>query len=138
MTLWALAILLVALMAARVAFLAFHLRDLDGLWRDYARGGLTFQVARGIDFLTLALFAAAAVWSLWGINAQTPNRLGRVFVAWLGFLLLERLLVHRFPRTNAPGGLSEAQVALLVNVLLSVLGAVAATVVAAVYFWWRK
>lgn len=128
------------LAALRLAFLALHLainRDFEGLWRDYARGGLQFQLARWVDILTLGVFLAAAVWALWGMDAQTPDRLGRVFAAWLGFSLLQRLPVHRFPRLNQPGGLGEAAIALAIHVLLSVLGALGATLVAVIYFRWH-
>lgn len=124
------------LAALRLAFLAFHFRDLDGLWNDYARSGLAFQQARALDYVTLGVFMVAAVWALWGLDRETPDSLGRVFVAWLGVLLLERLPVHRFPRTNVPGGLSEAKLGFAVAVLLSVLGALGATIIAAL--WWRR
>jgi hypothetical protein len=126
-----------ALFALRLAFLAFHWRDLAALWADYERHGAAYQLARALDAATLILFGAASIWALWSVGAQTPDRLGRVFVAWLGFLLLERLPVHRFPRTNVSGGLRDAQVSLLVNVLLALLGAAAATGLAALYFRWR-
>ena len=137
MGLWMLTVLWGGLAALRVAFLALHLRNLDGLWYDYERGGTRFQLARGLDWLTLAGFLAAATWTLWGIDGRTPDRFGQIFVAWLGFLLLERLPVHRFPRTNLSGGLREAMITLAVHVLLSVLGALGAVIVAAIYFWWR-
>jgi hypothetical protein len=132
-----LALLGAALLAVRVAFLARHLGDLDALWSDYARRGLRFQFARILDALTLIIFAAVATWALWGVNAQTPDRFGRVFVAWLGFFLLERLPVHRFPRTNIPGGFDGARASLAANALIAALGAFAATLVSAIYFWWR-
>jgi len=135
---WTLTILLGGLTALRVAFLGLHLRDLDGLWYDYEHRGPRFQLARALDYLTLGVFLAAAVWALWGIDERTPARLGRVFVAWLGIFLLERLPVHRFPRTNRPGGFDEAKMALAVHVLLSVLGAAGATVMTSIYFWWRR
>jgi hypothetical protein len=124
-------------MAVRVAFFAFHLRDLDRLWYDYERRGPLFQLARGLDYLTLVVFGVVAVFALWGVTAQTPDRLWRVFFAWLGFLLLERLPVHGLPRANRPGALADAQTSLGANVLIAVLGAAAATAVGAVYFGWR-
>jgi hypothetical protein len=137
MQLWMLALVWSACAAARVVFLAFHLRDPERLWCDYERRGLLYRLACGLDYLTLIVFAGAAVAALWGIDAQTPDRLGRVFLAWLGFLLLERLPVRRFPRTNRPGALADAQVSLLVNLLVALLGAGAATLLAALYFLWR-
>jgi hypothetical protein len=132
---WALLILWGGPMALRLAFLALHMHDLDGLWNDYARRGLQFQLARGLDYLTLGVFSAAAVWALWGIDAGTPYRLGLIFIAWLGFFLLERLPAHRFPRTNQPGGLGDAMIVLAVHLLFSILGALVATIIAAIYFW---
>jgi hypothetical protein len=111
---------------------------LSALWADYERRGGAYQFARILDAATLILFGAAAVWALWGLDAQTPDRLGRVFGAWLGFLLLERLAVHRFPRTNVSGGLRDAQVSLVVNVALALLGAAVATGLSALYFRWRR
>lgn len=137
MALSTLALVWLVLAALRVAFLALHWRDLAALWADYERHGAAFQTARVLDTATLILFAAAGAWALWGINAGTPDRYGRVFVAWLGFLLLERLPVHRFPRTNVPGALRDAQIGLLVNLLLAVLGAAVVTALSALYFRWR-
>lgn len=137
MALWTLALAWLALMAVRLVFLAFHFANLDRLWYDFERRGLLFQLARGLDALTLIAFGAVAVRALWGIDAQTPDRLLRVFFAWLGFFLLERLPVHRFPRANVPGALGDAQVGLAVNLLLSFLGAATATLLAALYFHWR-
>ena len=134
MTPAALALAWLALMALRLAFLAFHLRDPAALWADYERRGGAFQLARVLDYATLLLYGAAAVWALWGVNAQTPDRLARVFVAWLGFLLLERLPVHRFPRTNLPGALRDAEVSLLVNIALAFIGAAVVTGLAALVF----
>jgi hypothetical protein len=137
MGLWMLMIVWGVLAALRVGFLMFHSRDFDSLWYDYEHRGARFQLARALDYLTLGVFLAAVTWALWDIDGETPDRLGRVFVAWLGFLLLKRLPVHRFPRTNRPGGLNEAKLALVVHLLLSVLGALGATIVTWIYFWWR-
>lgn len=137
MALSTLALVWLALTALRIAFLARHWNDPGALWADYERRGLWFQVARILDYATLILFGAAAAWTLWGVNASVPDRLGRMFVAWLGFLLLERLPVHRFPRTNVPGGVQDALVSLLVNVLVSVLGAAALTGLSELVFRWR-
>jgi hypothetical protein len=134
---WPIVILWVVLAAIRLAFLGSQLRDPEGLWYDYERGGPKYRMARWLDYLTLGAFSVAAAWSLWGLDAQTPARLALVFVSWLGFFLLERLPVHRFPRTNRPGALDEALVSLAVNLGLSVLAALAATVLAALFFRWR-
>jgi hypothetical protein len=136
-------------MALRLGFLSFHFNNLERLWGDYERRGPYFQFARTLDYLTLAVFLAAAIWALWGLDSQDALRpvkpevlfrkevLFRIFVAWLGVSLLARLAVHRFPRTNLPGGLEQAKIDLGVHLLLAVLGALAATAVAWVYFWWR-
>jgi len=132
-----LALAWLALMALRIAFLARHWNDFGALWADYERRGLAFQLGRALDYATLILFGAAAAWALWGINADTPDRMGRVFVAWLGFLLLERLPVHRFPRTNVRGGVQDAQISLLVNIVVAFLGAAAVTGLSELVFRWR-
>ena len=132
-----LALAWLALLALRIAFLARHWNDFGALWADYARRGLSFQFARVLDYATLSLFGAASVWALWGVNAQTPDLTGRVFLAWLGFLLLERLPVHRFPRTNVPGGVQEALVSLLANVLVASVGAAAVTGLSTLFLRWR-
>jgi len=64
-------------------------------------------------------------------------RLVKVIVAWLGYSLLARLTVHRFPRTNLPGALDQAKIDLGIHLLLAVLGALGATAVAWIYFLWR-
>ncbi len=133
----------VAAMALRLGFLAFHFNNLERLWGDYERRGPYFQFARTLDYLSLVVFLGAAVWTLWGLDSQDSLRLAkpevlfRIFVAWLGVSLLGRLAVHRFPRTNLPGGLGQAKVDLGIHLLLAVLSALAATVVTWVYFWWR-
>lgn len=132
-----LTLLWVGLFALRLGFVGLHLRDLDRLWNDYARRGMRFQLARGVDYLTLGVFFVAAVRALRDLGGPIPWRLAVVFAAWLGLSLLQGLPVHRFPRTNVPGGLDEVKLALGVRVLLSALGAVGATFMAAVYFWWR-
>lgn len=149
MDLWILASVWIVAMALRLGFLAFHFSNLERLWSDYERRGSQYQLARLLDYLTLAVFLGAAVWTLWGLDSQDPLRLVkpevlfhmevlfRIFVAWLGVSLLARLAVHRFPRTNLPGGLDQAKIDLGVHLLMAVLGALAATAVAWVYFWWR-
>jgi hypothetical protein len=137
MELWALVSIFIVAMALRLVFLAFHFTNLESLWSDYERRGPRFQLARSLDYLTLAVFLAAAIWALWGLDSQEPLRLVKVFVAWLGVSLLARLTVHRFPRTNLPGGLDQAKIDLGVHLLLAILSALAATAVAWVYFWWR-
>jgi uncharacterized protein involved in cysteine biosynthesis len=136
MSLGTLALVWLGLAALRAGFLALHFSNLESLWYDFERRGPVFRLARGLDLATLIAFGAAATWTLWGQGAQTSDRLSRVFLAWLGFLLLERLSLHRFPRTNVPGALRDAQIALAVNLFLAALGALAATLVAWLYFRW--
>lgn len=135
---WVLMSCWVAAVALRLVFLAFHFRDLDRLWSDYERGGPRFRLAQLLDGLTLVTFIAVAVWAMWGDGGETPNRHIRVFLVWLGLLLLERLPVCRFPRTNVTAAFGEAKIALLVNLVLSVLGALGMTALASIYFWWRE
>lgn len=134
---WTLFGLLGGLLVLRVAFVAAHFGDLDRLWADYARRGLRFQLARGLDVVTLGIFLAAAGWTLWAMSGHDAQRLAKVFVVGLGCSLLTRLHAHRFPRTNLPGAYDAAKVDLLVHLLMALLGAAAFTAVAAVYFWWR-
>ena len=134
MELWILASVLVVGMGLRLVFLAFHFNNLERLWGDYERRGLYFQLGRALDYLTLAVFLVVGVWILWGLDSQDPLRLVKVFVAWLGYSLLARLAVHRFPRTNLPGALDQAKIDLGVHLLLAVLGALAATAVGWIYF----
>ena len=56
---------------------------------------------------------------------------------WLGWSLLERLSIHRFPRTNRPGAYVEAKINLIVNIMRALAGAIAMTAVAWAFFWWR-
>jgi hypothetical protein len=124
----------------RLGFLALHLRDLESLWYDYERRGFQYRLARSIDLLTILGFGACAFYALWTLkDAETSGagRLGAVFVAWLGVALLERLAVHRFPRTNSPQLLLDAKVSLVTNVALAVLAGLAMTGVTAIYFWVR-
>lgn len=126
------------LAALRIGFLMLHVRDFEGLWSDYARGGFWFRTARALDYITLGIFLVVMMRALWGIDERTADGLGRVFVAWLGFLLLKRLPIHRFPRTNLPGAFAEAQFTLAVHCILSVLGALGATILTWIVFWWRR
>ncbi len=135
---WSLVGLLAGMLAIRIAFLAAHFGNLESLWADYDRRGLLFHLGRGLDYATLAVFLAGAMWTLWAIDGQDPAKLAKVFVACLGWSLLARLPVHRFPRTNLPGAFSEAKIDLAVKLLMSFLTALGATMVTAVYYWWRE
>jgi hypothetical protein len=137
MTVWTLAGLWGGAAALRLAFVAFHFRDLDRLWYDFERGGPRCRLARWLDVSTLGVFLAVAVWALWGSDERGPHWLGKVFVAWLGLSLLARLPVHRFPRTNVPGALDRAKIELAVHLLVSLLGALGGTAVTWAYFRWR-
>lgn len=138
MALWILVGLLAGALALRIGFVVAHFGDPERLWTDYARRGLRYHLARGLDYVTLALFLAAAVWTLWAMGGQDAQRLAKVFVAGLGASLLTRLYAHRFPRTNRPGAFAEAKIDLAVHLLMSLVAAVAFTAVAAVYFGWRE
>jgi predicted membrane channel-forming protein YqfA (hemolysin III family) len=129
--------LFVGMLAVRIAYLAFQFNNMESLWYDYERRGTRYQLARAIDYSTFLIFLAGSIWSLWAVQAQEPDRLVKVFVAWLGCSLLARLQVHRFPRLNRPGAYAEAKLDFAVHVLMALLGAVVATAVTAIYFWWR-
>ena len=134
---WTLAALLGGALALRLAFLAAHVRDLESLWYDYERRGPRFRLARALDLATLGAFLAVGVWALWTADADDSYRLGKYFVVWLGWSLLSRLSVHRFPRTNVGRAYDEARFTLVVHLVLSVVVALALTGAMWVYFWWR-
>jgi len=139
MSLSVLLILLGVALALRVGFLAAHLNRLDVLWNEYDRRGLSYRLAQLLDALTFVGFAVCAGYALWTLPADASSvvRYGTVFVAWFGVALLERLAVHRFPRTNAPSLFDDAKVGLFTNLLLSLLSGLAMTGVTALYFWLR-
>jgi len=139
MSLSVLLILLGIALALRVGFLAAHLNRLDVLWNEYDRRGLSYRLAQLLDILTFVGFAVCAGYALWTLPTDTSGlvRYGTVFVAWFGVALLERLAVHRFPRTNAASLFDDAQVSLLTNLLLSLLSGLVMTGVTALYFWLR-
>lgn len=127
-------------MTVRLVFLALHLRDMESLWTDYERRGFQYRLAQSIDLLTILGFGACAAYALWtlkDVQTSVGERYGVVFVAWFGMALLERLAVHRFPRTNSPQLFLDARVSLATNVALAVLAGLAMTGVAAIYFWIR-
>lgn len=137
MSVWVLIGVFIGVLAARVAFLAAHRRDFDGLWYDYEHRGVRFQVARLVDWISFGVFLGMAAWVLWRRDVHDGGWLGAFFVAWLGLSLLGRLQVHRFPRTNRPGAYRDAQASLFAHVVVSLLGALAATGAAWLYFRWR-
>lgn len=127
-------------LTVRLGFMALHLRDIESLWYDYDRRGLQYRLAQSIDLVTILGFSACAVYALWTVkDLQTSGgaRYGTVFVAWFGIALLERLAVHRFPRTNSPQLFLDAKVSLATNLALAGLVGFAMTGVMAVYFWVR-
>ena len=137
MGLWTLAGLLVVAMTLRVVFILLFSRDADSLWYDYEHRGIRFQLARFLDFGTLIGFIAAVVWTLWKSDQHDSYRLAKFFVAWLGWSLLARLQIHRFPRMNRPGLYDQAKINLYAHLLMSLLSTVAVTAALGVYFWWR-
>jgi hypothetical protein len=137
MGLWTLVGLLAAAMALRIAFVVLFSRDADSLWYDYEHRGSRFQLARLLDYATLAGFLGAVVWTLWKSDEHDSSRLAKFFVAWLGWSLLARLQVHRFPRMNRPGLYDQAMINFYAHLLMSLLSTVAVTAALGVYFWWR-
>lgn len=137
MGLFSLTTILLAMCAIRIAFLAFNFSNLENLWYDYERRGGKFQFARLLDYATLGVFLICAAWTVWKQEVHDSSWLGKVFVAWLGWLLLERLPVHRFPRTNRPGAYEAGKINLIVNLLLAVSGAMVVTAIAWMYARWR-
>lgn len=124
----------------RIGFLAAHHNRLDMLWDAYDRRGLSYRLAQLLDAVTFVAFAACVGYTLWTLPTDTDGaaRYGKVFVACFGVALLERLAVHRFPRTNAPLLFDDAKVSLFTNLLLSLLSGLAMTGVTALYFWLRS
>ena len=140
MSLLAVLLMLGVALALRVGFLAVHLNNLEGLWADYARRGFVHRLARIVDLVTFIVFCGCAIYMLWTLPADEASVLSRftkVFVAWFGVALLERLAVHRFPRTNAPVLYFDAQMNLASNVVTAVAGGLAMTGVTALYYWLR-
>lgn len=136
MSFWIVVICWGAAAALRLAFLALHFGDLGRLWSDYERGGARARLAQWLDWLTLGTFLAVAAWAMWRDGGEASSRPIRFFAVWLGLLLLERFPVHRFPRTNVLGAFEEAKVSLIVNLMLSVLGALGMTALWLIYLWW--
>lgn len=136
MTPFSLVLVFVVALGLRLGFLAIQLRDPDALWSDYERRGAKYRVAQGIDALTVGVFTILVLMSLYD-SQSLRYPLGTTFVGFLGVQLLMRFRVHRFPRTNVPGAVTEAKIDLLVHLLMSLAGAVAITLAAAVFLWWR-
>jgi hypothetical protein len=134
---WMLLGSLIAALTLRVIYLAFHFTDLERLWGDFERRQIRFQLARLVRYLTFAAFIAAAVWCFWKIETKGIGFYGKIFVLWFGWSLLARLPVHRFPRTNRPGAYQEAQLHLFVHLVMSFLGAAAATALIGAVLWIR-
>ena len=137
MPLWALIAVLGGAFAVRFLFLAYHARDMETLWYHYERRGPAFRLARALDLATLVAFLAAAGYALWKLDPDDPHRLGKYFVTWLGWALLSRLAVHRFPRTNVGRALDEAKFTLVLHLVVSVVIAVVLTGMMWAYFRWK-
>lgn len=141
MTWQALLLALGVALALRLGFLALYFNRLESLWIDYERRGLSYRLARGIDFLTILAFGACAIYTLWTLQRAGyggSSRYGTVFIVWFGISLLEKLAVHRFPRTNSPQLFLDAKMSLITNLALAVLAGLTLTGVTAVYFWVRS
>jgi hypothetical protein len=138
MDFWILLAAFAGALGLRFAFLAANLRYVERLWCDYERRGPRYVLARWVDFATLIAFMATAVWRMWTFDKDDPYRLAKIFVVWLGWSLLTRLRVHRFPRTNVPGSYMAAKVDLVVHLVMSVVVALALTGASWIYFWWRE
>jgi hypothetical protein len=136
-----LVVVLALTLLARIAFIAFQWNHLESLWYDFEHRGFRFQLARALDGLTVTVFVVCAYlamsnndfrqWSLWYQSAM-------VFTAWLGFLLLIKLPVHRFPRTNVPGAFESAKIELIVHLVMSAIQACAISSLFALWTWFRS
>jgi hypothetical protein len=135
-----LAIVLTCCIASRAAFVAFHWSDLESMWSDFDRRGLTYRIAWLLSMLTLVAYFAAAIGAIWSLpktDVAGHVRYGTIFLAWLGIALLERFPLHKFPRTNSPSLFREAQLHLIVNLIMAFGSAVGMTVLSGLYYWWR-
>src|SRR4051812_46883447 len=123
MSLPVLSMTLGAFILLRVGFIALQLRDLGSFWYDLEHHGIRFQIARAISVVTWLVFFGCACYTLWTVKSLPAfwPRYGTVFVAWFGLALLARFPLHKFPRTNDPQLYSEAQVNLIVNLVMSLL-----------------
>lgn len=129
-------ILLLALLASRLLFLAFHWNSLDLLWSDYERHGLRYRFALILDIVTSLIFLLFTLRFIYLFSTYTYP-LMEAFVATGGLALLNRLQVHRFPRTNSPSAFNEAKTDLLVHMIMSLITAVVFTLATAIYIWFR-
>ncbi len=133
-------LILVLSFAIRLAFLAAHWTNLERMWYDFERHGFAYRTAAVIDLVTFAVYFVCALYGIWHVQDVATTLLGKcafVWVAWLGVLALERLSIHRFPRTNHPQLFGEAKVALLAHLLTTLIGAFVMTALSAVWFWFR-
>lgn len=136
----ALAITLAICLFLRFAFVAFHWRDLESMWIDFDRRGLSYRIAWLLSLVTLAAYFAAAIGAIWSLSkTDIPwiTRYGTIFLAWLGIALLERFPLHKFPRTNSHSLFRDAQVDLVVNLVMAVASAIGMTALSGLYYWWR-
>ena len=118
-------------------FIAFHWRNLEQLWYDYERNGILYRIASLIDIATGLIYFGLVLRFLYYFPS-IDNPLPDMFLSALGLSVLSRLMIHRFPRTNAPGAYSEAKVDLLVHLVMSLLSAVGVTLLTAVYLWFAS
>lgn len=125
----------------RVAFVAFHWNQLDSMWNDFDRRGLTYRIAWLLSGLTLLAAFIAAAYAIWTLpqthESSIFSRYGTIFVAWLGIGFMERFPLHRFPRTNSPSLYRDAQADLITNLILAVGSAIGMTLLSGLYYWWR-
>lgn len=131
---------LIAVLLTRLTFLAVHWSNLEGLWYDFERRGLLYRLAIAIDWVTFLVYLLCALRAVWHLQDRAPTLLGKcgiVFVAWFGVLLIERLAIHRFPRTNHPQRYSEAKISLIAHLVTASVGALAFTGLAAIWYGLR-
>jgi hypothetical protein len=137
-------LLLLGCLVLRTSYILVRLFSSQGmelLWYDYERRGFRFVLALALDVVTLVAFICTAFYAMTRLDSARPffgQRSGVIFVSWLGTLLLTKLQVHRFPRTNLPGTFSEAQINFWVHVIVSFLGAAVFTTVAGIWAWLRQ
>lgn len=134
-------IVLAICLLVRFAFVAFHWRDLESMWSDFDRRGLSYRIAWLLSVVTLGAYFAAAIGAIWSLpktDVSWSVRYGTIFIAWLGLALLERFPLHKFPRTNSHSLFREAQIDLMVNLIMAFASAVGMTILSGIYYWWRE
>lgn len=134
---WILGIALICGWSIRLLVLGILLRNPESLWYDFEHRGTKYWTAWTVDIVTSLTFTALVLYSLYWLNALSAP-LVVCFIGVLGMTSFSRLSISRFPRTNVPGAMSDAQASLITNLILSFGAALMSTVGVAIYLWLRR